>query len=156
MADDYEEVQEKIERFVKALYDKKTKDRYKLIEDFRSFLFKEPHPPYLNLDQIDYLLVGEEGTEVLGLCHLCSEKSGLLKTIKRSSSNSLHLIHSLMFKKDYFLRQQVQDEFRGLPAAAFTGLDLASHYKELSTNKDIDFNYALDILVFLRVSFHPL
>ena len=31
------------------------------------------------------------------------------------------------------------------------GLDLASHYKDLSSNKSIDFNYALDILVFLRV-----
>ena len=102
---DYEEVQEGIERYMKALYDKKTKERYKLIEEFRAFLFKEPHPPYLNLDQIDYVLVGEEGTEVLGLCNMCAEKSGLLKTIKRSSSNALHLIHSLLFKKDYFLRQ---------------------------------------------------
>jgi hypothetical protein len=64
-------------------------------------------PPYLNLDQIDYVLVGEEGTEVLGLCNICSEKSSILKTIKKSAANALKLIHSLLFKKGYFLKEQV-------------------------------------------------
>jgi hypothetical protein len=149
---DYEEVQETIEKYMKSLFDKKTKERFKLIEELRGFLFKEPNPPYLNLDQIDYLLIGEETTEVKGLCYMCTEKSSLLKSIKRSSANALHLIHSLLFKRDYFLRDQVQDEFRGLDISAFQALDLLSHFKELSKQKKLDFNYALDILVFLRVS----
>ena len=108
MADEYEEVQEQIERYIKALYDKKTKDRYKLIEEFRAYLLKEPHPPYLNLDQIVYILVGEEGTDTQGgLCQICQEKSGIIKTIKRSAQNALTLIHSLLFKKDYYLKEQV-------------------------------------------------
>jgi hypothetical protein len=41
MADEYEEVQEQIENYMKALYDKKTKDRYKLLEEFRGYLMKE-------------------------------------------------------------------------------------------------------------------
>lgn len=85
-----------------------------------------------------------------GLCHMCNQKSSILKTIKRSSANALHLIHSLMFKKDYFLRNDVQDEFRGLDATVFVSLDLASHFKELSRNKKGE-NFALDLLVFIKV-----
>ncbi len=129
---DYEEVQSTIERFMKAFYDKKTKERYKLLDDFRGFLLAEPHPPYLNLDQIDYVLAGEEedGGGVGGLCGLCAEKSGILKTIKRSASKALQLIHSLMFSPEYFLRQQFQDEFRGLSVQVFVGMDLGAHFKE--------------------------
>lgn len=131
----YEEVQESIERFMKALYDKKTKDRFKLVEDLRGYLMQEPHPPILNLDQIDYLLVGEED-EVKGLCHLCSEKSSIMKTIKKSAENSLKLIHALLFKKDYLFRKDVQEEFRGLSLPALQALDLSSHFKELSKQRD--------------------
>ena len=105
--DDYEEVQEKIETYMKTLYDKKTKERFKVLEEFHVYLVGGQHPPYLNLDQIDYVLIGEEGTEVLGLCNMCCEKSSILKTIKKSSANALKLIHSLLFKKDYFLKEQV-------------------------------------------------
>ena len=85
-----------------------------------------------------------------GLCHLCAHKSAFLKTIKRSSANALRLIHSLLFKRDYYLREQVQDEFRGLEVAAFAAIDLASHFKEFA-KKSSEPNLALDILVFVKV-----
>ena len=47
--------------------DPKTKKKFKLLEDLKNFLFKDPQP-YLNLDQIDYLLIGDESEETLGLC----------------------------------------------------------------------------------------
>ena len=96
------------------------------------------------------MLIGDDSTQ--GLCSLCSYKSAIFKTIKRSSANALHLIHSLLFKRDYFLRDQVQDEFRGLDASAFVSIDLASHFKELA--KKAEGNYALDVLVFIKVSTH--
>ena len=117
----------------------------------RSFLLAEPHPPYINLDQIDFILIGDEGKEIEGLCKMCSYKSAILKTIKRSSANSLRLIHSLLFNRDYPVRNSVQDEFRGLETAAFVQMDIASHFKELSKLKKGEPNYALDILVFIRV-----
>lgn len=68
---DFEEIQETIERFMKQLTDPKTKEKYKLLDQLRDFLFHEQEPPFLNLDQIDYLLVGDEDAKILGLCHLC-------------------------------------------------------------------------------------
>ena len=46
----------------------------------------------------------------------------------------------------------MQDEFRGLDASAFVSIDLASHFKELA--KKAEGNYALDVLVFIKVSTH--
>lgn len=149
---DFEEVQEALERFMKQLNDPKAKEKYKVIDQLRDFLLDPKDPPYLNLDQIDYVLVGDEDEQVLGLCFMCSGKSSFLKTIKRSSANALQLIHSLLFKPGYYLRKQVQDEFRGQDATAYIAMDLASHYKELAKSaKKGEGNFAFDILVFLRV-----
>jgi hypothetical protein len=82
---------------------------------------------------------------------MCGLKSSVLKTIKRSSSGALSLIHELLFSDDYSYKDQVQDEFRGLEASAFIAMDLASHYKEMSKKKK-GVNIALDILVFIKVS----
>jgi hypothetical protein len=152
MAADFEEIQERLEGFMKRLSDPKGKEKYKVLEQLRDFLFEPRDTPYLNLDQIDYVLVGDEDEKVLGLCHLCQGKSSFLKTIKRSGANALQLIHSLLFKRDYFLREQVQDEFRGQEASAYTAMDLGSHFKELAKSVKKGGNFALDILVFLRVS----
>ena len=57
---DFEEIQEKIEGFMKALSDQKTKEKYKILDDLKAFLLADPRPPHLNLDQIDYILIGEE------------------------------------------------------------------------------------------------
>ena len=91
---------------MKSLSDPKVKKKYKLLEELKDFLLKEPQP-YLNLDQIDYLLIGDESDEdskVLGLCQLCSLKSKVMKTIKRSASGALGVIHDLLFSPDYFFR----------------------------------------------------
>ena len=39
---EFEEIQETLEKFMKKFSDKKTKKKFKLIEDLRDFLFKEP------------------------------------------------------------------------------------------------------------------
>lgn len=75
----------------------------------------------------------------------------MLKTIKRSATNSLELIHSLLFAEEYMHREQMQDEFRGLEAAAFIGMDMGAHYKEYAKRKKKG-NPALDLLVFIKVS----
>ena len=64
---DFEEVQETLATFMKRFSDKKTKEKFKLLSDLRAFLFGKPQP-YLNLDQIDYLLIGDESDGVTGLC----------------------------------------------------------------------------------------
>ncbi|CDW79380.1 UNKNOWN [Stylonychia lemnae] len=133
---------------MKKFSDKKTKKKFKLLEDFKKYLFKEPQP-YLNLDQIDFLLIGDESQDISGLCQLCSSKSSVLKTIKRSSSGSLQLIHTLLFSKDYSFTDNVQDEFRGLEASVYINMDLGNHYKEYAKKKD-KANPALDILIFIK------
>ena len=46
----------------------------------------------------------------------------------------------------------MQDEFRGMAVAVYSGMDLGGHYKERQNVKAGEENWALDILVFLRVS----
>jgi len=95
------------------------------------------------------VLIGDDSQE--GLCQMCAYKSAIFKTIKRSSANALKLVHALLFKREYPLRNSVQDEFRGMEPASFASMDLASHFKELSRQKG-EPNYALDILLFIKVS----
>ena len=102
-----------LRKYMGKLNDKRVKKKYQVVLDLSHWLFKEPQP-YLNLDQIDYLLLGDE--EAKGLCHLCSLKSSVLKTIKRIAANAVQVLHGLLFTEEYFLREQVQDEFRGLEA----------------------------------------
>jgi hypothetical protein len=45
--DEYEQVQNEIEKFMKTMYDKKAKDRYKVVEEFEKFIFKMPYSPEL-------------------------------------------------------------------------------------------------------------
>jgi hypothetical protein len=60
------------------------------------------------------------------------------------------IIYQMMFDKDYFLKDQVQDEFRGLEANAFIGMDLGKHFKELKKKK-APINHALQIIMFVKV-----
>lgn len=56
---DFDEIQETIEKFIQSFSDPKTKKKFKLLTDLKAFLFNEPQP-YLNLDQIDFLLIGDD------------------------------------------------------------------------------------------------
>ena len=47
---DFEEVQESLERFMKQLSDPKAKERYKVMDQLRDYIFDLKDPPYLNLD----------------------------------------------------------------------------------------------------------
>ena len=60
---DFDEIQGKIEGFMKKLSNKKQKKKYEIVEELRKFIFTDPQP-YLNLDQIDYLLVGDDAAEI--------------------------------------------------------------------------------------------
>ena len=91
---------------MKKLSDSKVKKKFKVMDDLKDFLFTEPQP-YLNLDQIDYLLIGEENDSIQGLCQLCGNKSSILKKIKRSAVKSLEIIHSMLFNEDFYLREQI-------------------------------------------------
>jgi hypothetical protein len=45
---------------MKALLIRKLKRNISRLDDLKAFLLADPRPPHLNLDQIDYILIGEE------------------------------------------------------------------------------------------------
>lgn len=41
----------------------------------------------------------------------------------------------MLFDEDFYLKEQAQDEFRGLEAYQFISMDLGSHFKEMQSKK---------------------
>jgi len=63
---DYEQTESSLNGYMQKLNNPKVKEKFKIIKELESFILDRK--PYLNLDQIDLVLQGEEDEGLIGLC----------------------------------------------------------------------------------------
>jgi hypothetical protein len=132
--------------FIDKISSNKTKEKYKLIDDFSKLMFPvnmEPTP--LSKDILSLLLDGDFNKKQIGLCHLCSGKRNVSKKLKRSSIAALELIHKFLF--EHTMCKTVKQFFKSLDPDVYMAMNLGKHFLGKHNKGD---NKALDLIKFIK------
>jgi hypothetical protein len=131
MESDSDDTQQELDRFLASVNQPGKSDKYKVLLDFENWLLRPGAPasnqPYLSSDQIETLLLGDEGLGLLGLCRITVGAFSFKKS-KRSCEIALRTVHSMLFDQTYKLRQAAVTEFIGFEAKQFLAMDLGRHF----------------------------
>ena len=131
--------------FIEKLNEKKTKEKYKLIDTFTTYLFPDSGPMMISRESISLLLEGDYDKKQSGLWQFAGKK-GIAKKLKRSSISALQLIHKLMFSHP--MAKIVKIFFKALDPDMYLMMNLGKHFLAKYNKKDE--NISLDIIKFIK------
>ena len=110
--EEYDLNQTIIEKILKSVSGEKS-NKYKALQDLEIWLFRPGEPqsqqPYLGVEQLEYILIGDAENEITGICHLCKIVLGFFdfKKSKRSCEIALRIVHTMLFDDQFKLSQTV-------------------------------------------------